>query len=126
MDFQIRAKGIFLTDAMKDRIVQTLGKLEKFSKIIAEKDVIHVEVKHYKENMSRITAFIETTKQAGIFKTDLYNADFYVVLRQTKKDLERQITRAKEMKVDTKRHRTKPGPDLVKITDLEDDSEDND
>ena len=120
MEIQIRAKGIFLTSAMKSRIIKALSKLKKFKNSIAETDVLHVEVKHHKENMSRITAFIQTTKQPGIFKSDFYHSDFYIVLSHIQKDLERQIIRSKEMKFDNKRRRTKPGPELAKNSSIED------
>ncbi len=103
MKYTIRGKGIAITEAMQERIINVLSKLEKFDQVIDTGSNAQIEVKYYKENLAQITVFIEHAKMKHILlKSDVRDPDFYKALDKSQKELRQQIIKFKERLVDKK------------------------
>ena len=95
MKYNFRGKNLELTNAMKEHVIQNFDKLAKFNQI-NDDDTVQLDFRYYKEKIARITVVIDIIGKNHVLKSDIQGSNFYVIVEQAKKDIERQIIKIKE------------------------------
>lgn len=95
MQFVIRGKNIEVTEAIRECIINSLEKISKY-KIINLDDTIHVEVRTYKENLSRVRVVLDLKGKSNHLQAEGQHIDLYVAIDEVRHKLEEQLRRMKD------------------------------
>lgn len=94
MIIELRGKAIDLTDAMRIHFEDTLGALQKY-KMVQPGNNFHGDVHVYEKGRIKIT-IAATLANAKHLKVEVKGNDYYKLVRQAVKDLEKQIRKIQE------------------------------
>ncbi len=95
MIIELRGKSVELTDAMREHFDNEITALEKYDRVISNSDRIHAEVHVYKMNEVKVQVYGQLKGDRRIEATKT-GADYYKLVRQVVKDLEKQVRKMNE------------------------------
>lgn len=94
MNIEIVGKNITINENVKRTVIDTLKKLEKFTKFIHEDTVARVEIRHYTENIYKVTVNISLTHNKHLHCEEK-NYDLVSAIKSVIVPLEKQIDHLK-------------------------------
>lgn len=94
MNFVIRGKNIEVTQAIKEAIEKTFNKLKKYQ-FISEDVNIHIDVRTYREHLSKIEAIIDIPERGIKLFAEAIDNDLYDAIRDVYEKIEKQIKKIK-------------------------------
>lgn len=94
MIIELRGKAIDLTDAMRVHFADTVSSLEKY-KLVQEDNTFHGDVHVYEKGRIKLSV-AASLANAKHLKAEVKGNDYYKLVRQAVKDLEKQIRKIQE------------------------------
>lgn len=95
MQYVIRGKNIEITEAIRTKITNTLDKITKYN-LVTNEEVIHVEVRTYKENIAKISVSLDIKGKNHFLHAESEHIDLYAAIDNIRHKLEEQLRRIKE------------------------------
>lgn len=95
MRFVIRGKNIEVTEAINNRIEKQFLKLKKY-KLLNDTCTIHIDVRTYRENLSKIVIVINVPSRRRMLKAKMKHYDLYTAIDAAYDKIEKQIQKIKE------------------------------
>lgn len=95
MKYIIRGKNIDVTDAIREYINNRLEKITKY-KIVDINDTIHIDIRTYRENLTRIKVMLDLKGKNNFLQADAHHEDLYVAIDSVHHKLEEQLRRMKD------------------------------